>query len=449
MKPSPRPNPAARQILSDRKLRSQFDLLYTAGKSVLSGVFGRRLPPDLLLAEFFRNNRQCGSRDRAVISTGVYALLRFWGYLRHFMPKEWRRSTEHGELPFSHRELGVLFYAAFYCDSPGAPEIRHLARLCGFPQLPLPAPGSAASRARAAAKALKIPCEIPADALLPEWLQSRIPDAGHVAEALTKRPPLWIRIHREEEKCLAEFKARELNFVPSDKLPGAYAFHAPKLNLFSLESFVAGRFEVQDLASQAVGLVCGVRPGERILDACAGAGGKTLQLASLMKNHGTIIAGDVRSNKLEELRRRAVRAGLSNIRTRAHEGRLWRNFSPCDRVLLDVPCTGSGVWRRNPGMQWSFTEKLLEEHVIRQKEILERFSPAVKPGGFLIYSTCSLFPEENELQIKAFLERHEEFVLKEGRNPLTGEFCGGCYRFAASDGNCDFLFAAVMEKSAR
>ena len=444
-----RPKSSAARPLSDRKLESQFNLLYTAGKTVLNGVFGRHLPPDLLLSEFFRNNRQCGSRDRAVISAGIYALLRFWGYLRHFMPREWRRNAEHGELPFSHRELGVLFYAAFYCDSPGAPEVRHLARLCGFPFLPLPAPGSAASRARAAAKALKIPCEIPACALLPEWLQERIPDAEHTAEALAKRPPMWIRIHRDEEKCLAEFKARELNFIPSDKIPGAYAFHAPKINLFSLESFVAGRFEVQDLASQAVGLVCGVRPGERILDACAGAGGKTLQLASLMKNRGTIIAGDVRGNKLEELRRRAARAGLSNIRTRVHDGRPWRNFSPCDRVLLDVPCTGSGVWRRNPGMQWSFTEKLLEDHVARQREILERFCAAVKPGGTLIYSTCSLFPEENELQVKAFLERREEFVLKEGRNPLTGVFCDGCYRFNASDGNCDFLFAAVMEKSAR
>ena len=441
--------PPPRRPLSDRKLESQFNLLYTAGKTVLNGVFGRHLPPDLLLAEFFRNNRQCGSRDRAVISTGVYALLRYWGYLRHFMPKEWRRSTEHGELPFSHRELGVLFYAGFYCDAPGAPEVRHLARLCGFPALVLPAPGSPAARAKLAAKALKIDCEIPTCALLPEWLQGRIPDAERTAGFLARRPPLWIRIHREEEKCLAEFKARELNAVPSEKIPGAFAFHAPKINLFSLESFVAGRFEVQDLASQAIGLVCGVRPGERVLDACAGAGGKTLQLASLMKDRGVLIAGDVRRNKLEELRRRAVRAGLSNIRTRLHDGRLWRDFSPCDRVLLDVPCTGSGVWRRNPGMQWSFTEKLLEDHCRRQEEILERFCTAVKPGGTLIYSTCSLFPEENELQVKAFLERHEEFVLKEGRNPLTGVFCDGCYRFDAADGNCDCMFAAVMEKSAR
>ena len=95
------------------------------------------------------------------------------------------------------------------------------------------------------------------------------------------------------------------------------------------------------------------------------------------------------------------------------------------------------------------TPEKLEEHVKLQREILENFSPAVKPGGFLIYSTCSLFPEEKELQIKKFLERHEAFVLKEGINPLTGAFGNGCFRFSAGDGNCDFMFAAIMEKSAR
>ena len=435
--------------LNARKMESQLNLLYTAGKSVLNGVFGRQMPPDLLLAEFFRNNRQCGSRDRALISGCVYALLRYWGYLRNMMPAEWRRSTEKGEVLFSKRELGVLFYTAFYCDNPYAPELQNFATVYNFPGLPKGAPKSPVARARAAAKALGIDCTLHSSQLIPEWLQERIPNAEVVAEAFAVRPPLWIRIHREMEECLAEFKEKSLRCEVSEKLPGAAALYAPRINLFSLESYSKGRFEVQDLASQAIGAVCGAKPGERILDACAGAGGKTLQLASMMNNKGSIIAGDIRANKLEELRRRAVRAGLFNIRTRAHEGKLWRDFTPCDRVLLDVPCTGSGVWRRNPGMQWSFTLEKLEAHTKVQREILENFCTAVKPGGTLIYSTCSLFPEENELQIRSFLERHEEFVLKEARHPLTGNFCDGCYRFNAGDGNCDYMFAAVMEKSAR
>ena len=440
---------SSQYALSERKMESQLNLLYTAGKSVLNGVFGRQMPPDLLLAEFFRNNRQCGSRDRALISSCIYALLRYWGYLRNMMPAEWRKSTEKGEVLFSKRELGVLFYTAFYCDNPAARELSHFASVYNFPALPKGAPKSAVARARAAAKALQIECTLNSAQLLPEWLQERIPNAGVVAESLAQRPPLWIRIHRETEKCLAEFKEKNLRCELSDKLPGAAALYAPRINLFSLESYSKGRFEVQDLASQAIGAVCGVKSGERILDACAGAGGKTLQLGALMNNKGTIIAGDIRANKLDELRRRAVRAGLFNIRTRAHEGKLWRDFTPCDRVLLDVPCTGSGVWRRNPGMQWSFTLEKLESHVKVQREILENFCTAVKPGGTLIYSTCSLFPEENELQIKDFLERHEEFTLKEGPHPLTGVFADGCYRFNAGDGNCDYMFAAVMEKSAR
>ena len=435
--------------LNDRKMESQLNLLYNAGKSVINGVFGRQMPPDLLLAEFFRNNRQCGSRDRALISGCIYALLRYWGYLRNIMPAEWRKSCERGEVLFSKRELGVLFYTALYCDRPGADELAIFTRICNLPQLPRDGGRSPVARARTAAKTLGVECTLNSLQLLPDWLREKIPHAEAVAESLAQRPPMWIRIHREEEKCLAEFKEKNLRCEVSDKLPGAAALYAPRINLFSLESYAKGRFEVQDLASQAIGAVCGVRPGERVLDACAGAGGKTLQLGALMKNKGTIIAGDIRANKLDELRRRAVRAGLFNIRTRPHEGRLWRDFTPCDRVLLDVPCTGSGVWRRNPGMQWAFTLEKLEAHTKVQKEILENFCSAVKPGGTLIYSTCSLFPEENELQIEAFLQRHEEFVLKEAPHPLTGVFTNGCYRFNAGEGNCDYMFAAVMEKSAR
>ena len=444
-----RKNNYSKGALSERKMESQLNLLYTAGKGVLNGVFGKKMPPDLLLAEFFRSNRQCGSRDRALISGCIYSLLRCWGFLRHLLPLEWRKSVEHGEVLFSKRELGILFYIGCYSDRPDAPELHTFASVYNFPPLPRPAPKSPAARAQKAANALLIACNITQDMLLPEWLQERIPDAQAVSEMLSRRPPLWIRIHKEQELCLKEFQEKSLRCELSEKIPGAAALYAPRINLFSLESYSKGRFEVQDLASQAIGAVCAARPGERILDACAGAGGKTLQLGAMMKNKGTIIAGDVRANKLEELRRRAVRAGLFNIRTRPHEGKLWRDFVPCDRVLLDVPCTGSGVWRRNPGMQWSFTPEKLAEHVKLQKEILENFCTAVKPGGYLIYSTCSLFPEENELQIRDFLERHDEFVLKEGRHPLTGQFTDGCFRFNAADGDCDYMFACIMEKSAR
>lgn len=436
--------------LNLRKMESQLTLLYTAAKGVLSGVFGKKMPPDLLLAEFLRNNRQCGSRDRALISGCVYALLRYWGFIRQMLPADWRRNTEHGEILFSKRELGVLFYIALYCDNPSAPELNNLAMVYQLPPLRKGAPNARSARAQAAAKALQMPCpELTSAHLLPEWLADRIPNVQSFADALGQRPPLWIRIHRNQEKCLEEFEEKQLRCELSERLPGAAALYAPKLNLFTLESYAKGFFEVQDLASQAIGAVCAARPGERILDACAGAGGKTLQLSSMMKNKGTIIAGDVRANKLEELRRRAVRAELFNIRTRPHDGKLWRDFTPCDRVLLDVPCTGSGVWRRNPGMQWSFDAEKIASHVKLQKEILENFAPAVKKGGILIYSTCSVFPEENEEQIRDFLERHEEFVLKEGPHPLTGVFGDGCFRFNTEQGDCDCMFAAVMEKSAR
>jgi 16S rRNA (cytosine967-C5)-methyltransferase len=178
-------------------------------------------------------------------------------------------------------------------------------------------------------------------------------------------------------------------------------------NVFRLQSFREGRFEVQDAASQTVAPYVDVAPGMRVVDACAGAGGKSLHLAALMNNKGRLISLDVASWKLDELRRRARRAGVSNLETRLIDSPkiIKRLTATADRVLLDVPCSGLGVLRRNPDAKWKLSEAQIEEIEKQQEEILDACCTMVRPGGYLIYATCSILPSENEKRINTFLER--------------------------------------------
>ena len=167
----------------------------------------------------------------------------------------------------------------------------------------------------------------------------------------------------------------------------------------------------------------------RVIDACAGAGGKTLHLASLMENKGTIIAMDTEAWKLEELRKRAKRNGIHNIDTRVIEGKTIKRLKEsADAVLLDVPCSGLGVLKRNPDAKWKLNLKFIEELKEIQYNILTKYSSMVKPGGKLVYATCSILPSENELQVNKFLKENPNFKLVREHNtdPITEE-CDGFY----------------------
>ena len=178
-----------------------------------------------------------------------------------------------------------------------------------------------------------------------------------------------------------------------------------RANVFSTEAFKNGFFEVQDASSQLVAEFLNVEPGMRVVDACAGAGGKTLHLASLMENKGQIIALDIYGNKLNELKRRAKRNGAHNIETRTIESTkvIKKLYDKADRVLIDAPCSGLGVLRRNPDAKWKLQPDFIDKIKITQQEILQQYSKMVKEGGQLVYATCSVLPSENQEQIKTFL----------------------------------------------
>ena len=149
------------------------------------------------------------------------------------------------------------------------------------------------------------------------------------------------------------------------------------------------------------------KPGERWFDPCAGAGGKTLHIAQLMMRKGTVVAGDIREEKLNDLRLRARRAGFPNITAKAHNGGVWKGKHLFDGILVDAPCSCSGVWRRNPGAQWKLTPEDLDDLSATQLKILENYAAALRTGGVMVYATCSLFDRENSAVVKEFLARHD------------------------------------------
>ncbi len=200
-----------------------------------------------------------------------------------------------------------------------------------------------------------------------------------------------------------------------------------KKNFRNHAAYKNGLFEVQDISSQLIAPFLEAAPGMNVIDGCAGAGGKSLHLAALMQNKGEILSVDIHERKLDELKMRASRAGCKIIKP-MHTDKLTRHFqgllqSFADRILLDVPCSGTGVLRRKPDAKWSLTKKFIDELKQTQAQILQEYAPMLKKDGILVYSTCSILPSENELQIKAFLEKHPEFTLLEEKRispALTG-----------------------------
>ena len=178
-----------------------------------------------------------------------------------------------------------------------------------------------------------------------------------------------------------------------------------RANVFTTEAFKNGFFEVQDASSQLVAEFLNVQPGMRVVDTCAGAGGKTLHIASLMENKGQIIAMDIYANKLHELKRRAKRNGAHNIEPRAIDSTkvIKKLYDKADRVLIDAPCSGLGVLRRNPDAKWKLQPEFIDKIKVTQQEILQQYSRMVKVGGQLVYATCSVLPSENQQQVDKFL----------------------------------------------
>jgi 16S rRNA (cytosine967-C5)-methyltransferase len=208
-------------------------------------------------------------------------------------------------------------------------------------------------------------------------------------------------------------------------------------NIFTTDAFKSGLFEVQDASSQLVAEFLEVKPGMRVIDTCAGAGGKTLHLAALMENKGQIIAMDIYAGKLKELKRRAKRAGAHNITPRHIESSktIKKLKESADRVLIDAPCSGLGVLKRNPDAKWKLQPEFIENIKKTQAEILESYSKMVKVGGKLVYATCSILPSENQEQVSKFLANNQNYTLEKENKIL------------ASTSGYDGFYMALIERN--
>lgn len=302
------------------------------------------------------------------------------------------------------------------------------------------------------------------EASVPDFLAKKLlaelgdEEAVAVTEAMNRRGPLTVRANplKATREQVAKALAQEnVDARPTPLSPFGLVLET-RTNVFSLKAFKDGLFEVQDEGSQLLGMLVDAPP-RQVIDACAGAGGKTLQLAAQMKNRGELHALDIDARRLEELKQRARRAGCHNVRIKAipagpeAEAALEKLAGSAERVLVDAPCSGSGTWRRKPDARYRLDEASLADHVNRQKTLLARFAKLVKPGGRLVYGTCSLLRDENEAVVEDFLAAHPDFELVPA-TPWLGEALAanttrnGMLRLYPHRHDTDGFFGAVMTR---
>jgi 16S rRNA (cytosine967-C5)-methyltransferase len=236
--------------------------------------------------------------------------------------------------------------------------------------------------------------------------------------ALALRPPLDLRVNRlkadrdKVQKALAQFGVAEMALAPDGLRIAPTETDGRHPNVQVEPGFQKGWFEIQDEGSQVAALMAAAQPGEQILDLCAGAGGKTLALAAGMANKGQVFATDSDRARLAPIFDRLKRAGTRNVQVRPAGADLGDLAGKMDMVLLDVPCTGTGTWRRRPDAKWRLQERALTERIADQARLLDQAVRFVKSGGRIVYITCSMLPDENGDQIAAFLARHKDFRLE-------------------------------------
>lgn len=359
----------------------------------LQDVFNKGFFSDQVLEYYFKQNRKWGSRDRKAFAFYLYGVVRWLRPLMKVAELPWKEAWSPRNDVIADftalKDLGPEDYEKLIevYEAQGE-KLEQNSYFEGFDTF-----------------ALKYSLS---DYCLGLFESEFKGDIEAELKASNQPAPVYIRantlkVTRDELKAVLEQEDIETEYV--EAAPEALVLKERK-PIFKSKAFQNGFFEMQDAGSQLIGEFVEVEPGHKVIDACAGAGGKSLSLSARMKNKGRLIAMDIHARKLEELTRRARRAGVFNLEVREIDSTkpIKRLAQSADRLLLDVPCTGSGVLRRNPDSKWRISEYEKQSLKQTQKKILEQYSSMVKPGGKLIYSTCSLLASENEEQIKSFLE---------------------------------------------
>lgn len=359
-------------------------------------VFNDKKPASKALDNVFRNNPKWGSRDRKIFAEVFYEIIR-WRYTLSF---------EIDQKVDVDLDLVAFYYLKKHdFHVLDAPELKHAGH--------------------GDAKRAPLWIKYSFSETFHQFCKDQIKDLEPYYRASQQTAPVFIRVNTSKA-TLAELQSAlreegvETKKVP--KSPSALRL-AERQNIFRTQAFKSGYFEVQDGGSQCIAPFLQIEEGQRVVDACAGSGGKTLHISNLLGNTGRIIALDIYDWKLKELKKRAKRNSLQNIETRLIEGQktIKRLANTADRLLLDVPCTGSGVFRRNPDSKYRWENEDFKRIHELQAEILNSYSKILKVGGKLVYSTCSVFGSENEQQVEAFLAQNPGWELEEVHNISVGE----------------------------
>jgi len=360
-------------------------------------TFSENLKADKVIEQILRSNKKWGSRDRAFIAENAYEIIRWWRLLHHLNDTP---SLPHE--PYIIWHLLEIWLTLKGHDIPTWEEFKQIKAHVLKTKL------SQIQQHRAIRESI------------PDWLDERA--AAEIGEdlwekeikAMNKLAPVYLRVNTNKSNRDAVQAALKIAGIHAKTIQGQpqTLMLTERKNVFSTDIFKAGHFEVQDLGSQMIATFLDPKPGQRIIDACAGAGGKTLHIANLMENKGRIIAMDIYDFKLKELNKRAKRNDIHNIETRLIAGKVIKRLHhTADKVLLDVPCSGTGVLKRNPDAKWKLSPEYIDELIQMQKKILWDYSKMVKVGGELVYATCSLLASENQNQVTGFLEEHPNFQM--------------------------------------
>jgi 16S rRNA (cytosine967-C5)-methyltransferase len=385
----------------------------SAAIELIEAIDVQRVPAAKALKEWGTAHRFAGSGDRAAISGLVWDVLRRRASSAWIMGDDTPRARLLGMLRLE-RKLDADAIAAL-CDG---------SRFA-------PAPLNETERSALTSNSLQTaPAPIAGD--YPEWLDPHLAevfgeDRGLEAAAMASRAPLDLRVNTlkaKREKVLSA--SAHLGTLPTPWSPIGLRIElgadARNLGIHAEEAFIKGQIEVQDEGSQLAALLSAAKPGEQVIDLCAGAGGKTLALAAMMAGKGRLIATDHDKRQLAPIHERLSRAGVHNcdVRTPRGEGDALADIrGSADLVLIDAPCTGTGTWRRNPDAKWRMRPGALEVRLKDQIEVLDRAVALVKPGGRIAYITCSVLPAENGGQIRAFLARHPDFAVVPTSQTMT------------------------------
>src|ERR1700724_3308031 len=377
----------------------------SAALELIETIDAQRVPAAKALKEWRTAHRYAGSGDRAAISGLIWDVLRRRASSAWIMDDDTPRARVLGMLKLE-RGMNVDDIAALCDGGRFAPE-------------PLSERERAALTSRSLADA---PAHIAGD--YREWLDGYLAEVfgdDRVAEAtaMASRAPLDLRVNTlkaKREKILPSLAHLGAQPTPWSPLGLRIELGADARNpgIHAEEDFIKGAIEVQDEGSQLATLLSAARPGEQVIDLCAGAGGKTLALAAMMQGKGRLIATDRDKRQLVPIHERLSRAGVHNADVRTPKGEtdtLGDIRASADLVLIDAPCTGTGTWRRNPDAKWRMRPGALEVRLKDQVEVLDRAAPLVKPGGRIAYITCSVLPPENGGQVRSFLARHPDFAV--------------------------------------